>query len=164
MVELYDRFSSIPYWMALRVLRDPSAAEDLTQEVFLQLWRKPDVFLPGRGSFCGWLATVARNRAIDMLRKRKPEDNTDEVVLANPVNFGELAERACMMHKVQRAMGSLPLQQRRMLELAFFEGQTHTEITASTGVPLGTVKTRIRTALLTLRKSNEFMSKRKGSQ
>jgi RNA polymerase sigma-70 factor (ECF subfamily) len=155
MAEIYDRFSSVVYSVALRILREPAAAEDVMQEVFIQLWRKPDAYVSHRGSLCAWLAVVARNRSIDTLRRRRPEDSTEDVVLSSPVNYADLAERECMMDKVHKAMLALPEEQRHMVELAFFQGQTHTEIAEATGDPLGTVKTRIRSALLSLRKALE---------
>ena len=155
MAEIYDRFSSVVYSVALRILREPAAAEDVMQEVFMQLWRNPDAYVSQRGSLCAWLAVVARNRAIDTLRRRRPEDSTEDIILASPTNYADLAERECMMDKVHKAMLALPPEQRHMVELAFFQGQTHTEIAQATGDPLGTVKTRIRSALLSLRKALE---------
>jgi RNA polymerase sigma-70 factor (ECF subfamily) len=153
MAEIYDRFSSVVYSVSLRILREPSAAEDVLQEVFMHLWRNPDTYVSQRGSLCAWLAVVARNRSIDVIRRRRPEDSTEDVILASGINYSDLAERECMMEKVRKAMVALPDEQRRMVELAFFEGQTHTEIAEATGDPLGTVKTRIRSALLSLRKA-----------
>lgn len=153
MAEIYDRFSSVVYSVALRVLREPAAAEDVLQDVFIQLWRNPDAYVSKRGSLCAWLAVVARNRAIDVLRRRRPEDSAEDIVIASPTNYADLAERECMMDKVHKAMLALPQEQRQMVELAFFQGQTHTEIAEATGDPLGTVKTRIRSALLSLRKA-----------
>lgn len=153
MAEIYDRFASVVYSVSLRILREPAAAEDVLQEVFIQLWRNPDSYVSHRGSLCAWLVVVARNRSIDVLRRRKPEDSTEDIILASPTNYADLAERECMMGKVHKAMLALPAEQRQMVELAFFQGQTHTEIAEATGDPLGTVKTRIRTALLALRKS-----------
>src|ERR1700678_904449 len=82
MAELYDRYSSVVYAVALRVLGDTGAAEDVLQEVFLQLWRNPSAFDAARGSLASWLAVIARNRAIDSLRKRRPETDIEDVVLS----------------------------------------------------------------------------------
>jgi RNA polymerase sigma-70 factor, ECF subfamily len=153
MAQLFDRYSKIVYSVALRVLRDPSAAEDVLQEIFMQVWRKPESFISTRGSMGGWLAVLARNRSIDALRRRKPQDSVDDVVLASPYNLAEEAERTAMMERARGVMVGLPLDQRKVLEMAFFDGLTHTEIAELTGSPLGTVKTRIRTALLVLRKA-----------
>jgi RNA polymerase sigma-70 factor, ECF subfamily len=150
---LYDRYSAIVYSVALRVLTDTGAAEDVLQEVFLQLWRNPAAFDSARGNMGPWLAVIARNRAIDALRKRRPESDLEDVVVAAPVNIAEEAERAQAAGRVRAALAGMPDPQRKVLELAYFEGLTHTEIAQKTGEPLGTIKTRIRAGLMTLRKS-----------
>lgn len=149
---LYDRYSSIVYSVALRVLGDTGAAEDVLQEVFLQLWRNPASFDSARGNMGPWLSVIARNRAIDALRKRRPETDIDDVVVTAPVNLAEEAERAQAAGKVRAALAGMPEAQRKALELAYFEGMTHTEIAQKTGEPLGTIKTRIRAGLMALRK------------
>jgi RNA polymerase sigma-70 factor, ECF subfamily len=153
MEEIFRRYSGPVYSVALRVLHDTGQAEDVLQEVFLQLWRNPTAFVQDRGSLGAWLVVVARNRAIDLLRRRKPSDSVEDVVLASSVNVADEAERNVMMEKVHRALAELPSEQRKSLELAYFEGLSHTEIASRTGDPLGTVKTRIRQALITLRKA-----------
>ena len=153
MEEIFRRYSGPVYSVALRVLRDSGQAEDVLQEVFLQLWRKPAAFVQNRGSLGAWLVVIARNRAIDVLRRRKPSDSVDDVVLASTVNVADEAERNTMMEKVRRVIADLPMEQRKSLELAYFEGLSHTEIASRTGDPLGTVKTRIRQALISLRKA-----------
>ena len=150
---LFDRYSRLVYSVALRVLRDPTAAEDVMQEVFMQIWRQPDAFTAARGSLGGWLAIVARNRSIDVLRRKRPCTSIDDVPLASPLNLANEAEQALLMERARGAIQKLPREQRKSLELAFFDGLTHTEIAEITGDPLGTVKTRIRSALLTLRKA-----------
>jgi RNA polymerase sigma-70 factor (ECF subfamily) len=153
MAKLYDRYSSIVYSVALRVLGETGAAEDVLQEVFMQLWRNPGVFDSSRGNLAAWLAVISRNRAIDAIRKRHPEtDIADVVVSVEPDLTGD-AERARAMEKVRGALGAIPSAQRSALEMAYFEGLTHTEIAAKTGEPLGTIKTRIRAGLLALRKA-----------
>lgn len=152
---LYDRYSKVVYSVALRVLRDPAAAEDVLQDVFLALWRRPETFVSARGSLGGWLAVVSRNRAIDTLRRRRPSEEVEEVYLASPFNLAEEAERNAMMQRVRAIVMHLPLEQRKTLEMAYFDGLTQSEIAEITGDPLGTVKTRIRTALLSLRKELE---------
>jgi RNA polymerase sigma-70 factor (ECF subfamily) len=152
MAALYDRYSRVVYSVALRVLRDASAAEDVLQEIFMQVWRTPDSFVSARGSLAGWLAVVTRNRSIDTLRRRKPTEQVEDVALASPTNLAEEGERNIMMQRARVVIAQLPLEQRKTLEMAFFDGLTHTEIAEMTGDPLGTVKTRIRSALLTLRK------------
>jgi len=153
MAKLYDRYSPIVYSVALRVLGDTGAAEDVLQEVFMQLWRNPGVFDCSRGNLAAWLAVISRNRAIDAIRKRRPDtDIADVIVSVEPELAGD-AERARAMEKVRGALGAMPSAQRSALEMAYFEGLTHTEIAAKTGEPLGTIKTRIRAGLLALRKA-----------
>jgi RNA polymerase sigma-70 factor (ECF subfamily) len=153
MAEVFDRYSSIVYSVALRILREAGQAEDMVQEIFLGIWRKPTSFVEGRGSLGGWLVVVARNRAIDLLRRRKPSDSVEDVVLASRVDLAVEAERNIVIEKVRTAMKDLPQQQQDSVELAFFEGLSHSEIAERTGDPLGTVKTRIRLALMSLRKA-----------
>lgn len=153
MTELFDQYSGMVYSVALRVLKDPGQAEDVMQEIFFQVWRNPDAFVAGRGSLGAWLAVMARNRAIDALRRRRPTDSVDDVVLASSSDLGSEIERNRMMERVREVMRNLPMEQQTSVQLAFFEGLTHSEIAAKTGDPLGTVKTRIRSALMTLRKA-----------
>jgi RNA polymerase sigma-70 factor (ECF subfamily) len=153
MAMLYDRYSSIVYAVALRVLCDTAAAEDVMQEVFMRLWRSPQSFDSSRGSLGPWLAVIARNRAIDVVRKRHPETDIEDVVVSVEPDLAGEAERARAMEKVRGALGAMPSAQRGALEMAYFEGLTHTEIAAKTGEPLGTIKTRIRAGLLALRKA-----------
>jgi RNA polymerase sigma-70 factor, ECF subfamily len=153
MATLFDRYSRIVYSVALRVLRDPSSAEDVLQEVFMQVWRNPERLRSTTGgSVGGWLAVVSRNRSIDALRRRRPMDEFEETTLASSTNLADEMERAGMMDKARKVIYQLPVDQRKTLEMAFFDGLTHTEIAEMTGDPLGTVKSRIRSALLTLRK------------
>ena len=153
MTNLFDRYGSMVYSVALRVLKDPGHAEDVMQDIFFQLWENPRAFVSSRGSLGGWLLVVARNRAIDALRRRKPSDPVDEVVLPAKTNLASEAECNTIMEKVRVVLNGLPADQQKSLQLAFFEGLSHSEIAARTGDPLGTVKTRIRTALMTVRKA-----------
>jgi RNA polymerase sigma-70 factor (ECF subfamily) len=155
MASLFDRYAKLVYSVALRVLRDPAAAEDVLQEIFMQIWRRPESFSATRGSLGGWLAVVARNRSIDFLRRRRPMESVEEVVLASASNLGDESERHLMTEKARVLMEQLPQVQRKTVEMAFFDGLTHAEIAEMTGEPLGTVKTRIRSALLALRKAFE---------
>ena len=152
MADLYDRYAGVVYGVSLRVLANTAAAEDVVQEVFLQLWRNPQAFDADRGRLAPWLAVIARNRAIDLLRKRPLEDNIDEMPIATGVNLEDEAAQNLAVEKVRGVLVQLPQDQRKALEMAFFEGMTHTEIAGKTGEPLGTVKTRIRSGLLALRK------------
>jgi RNA polymerase sigma-70 factor (ECF subfamily) len=153
MTELFDQYSGMVYSVALRVLKDPGQAEDVMQEIFIQVWRNPNAFVSGRGSLGAWLAVMARNRAIDLLRRRRPTDSVDDVVLASSTDLGSEVERNRMIEKVRGVLKDLPMEQQKSVEMAFFEGMTHSEIAERTGDPLGTVKTRIRSALMTLRKA-----------
>jgi RNA polymerase sigma-70 factor (ECF subfamily) len=153
MATLYDRYSRIVYSVSLRVLRDAAAAEDVLQEIFMQIWRSPDGFVSAKGSLAGWLAVVARNRSIDTLRRKRPTEQVEDVALAMPGNLADEAERNLMIEKAKVVIAQLPKDQRKTLEMAFFDGLTHSEIAEMTGDPLGTVKTRIRSALLVLRKA-----------
>lgn len=153
MEAIFKRYSGPVYSVALRVLHDSGQAEDVMQEIFLQLWRNPQAFVLGRGSLGAWLVVVARNRAIDVVRRRKPTDAVEDVTLAAPCDLAAEAERNAMMEKVRSILASLPVEQRKSLELAYFEGLSHTEIASRTGDPLGTVKTRIRLGLMSLRKA-----------
>jgi RNA polymerase sigma-70 factor, ECF subfamily len=153
MASIFDRYSKVVYSVALRVLRDPAAAEDILQEVFMQIWRNPDGFTAARGSLGGWLTIVSRNRSIDILRRKRPSTSVDDIALASPYNLADEAERNSLMERARTVIHKLPTEQRKTLEMAFFDGLTHSEIAEMTGDPLGTVKTRIRGALLTLRKA-----------
>jgi RNA polymerase sigma-70 factor (ECF subfamily) len=150
---LFDRYSKIVYSVSLRVLRDTASAEDVMQEIFMQIWRNPNSFVATRGSLGGWLAVVSRNRSIDTLRRKRPSEQVEEMNLPSSCNLADEAERSIMMERARAAMVTLPVEQRKTLEMAFFDGLTHSEIAEMTGDPLGTVKTRIRSALGTLRKA-----------
>ncbi len=113
MEDLFRRYSGAVYSVALRVLHDSGQAEDVLQEVFLQLWRNPTAFVQQRGSLGGWLVVVARNRAIDLLRRRKPTDSVEDVVLASSVNVAEEAERNTTMQKVRQVIAGLPQEQQK---------------------------------------------------
>jgi RNA polymerase sigma-70 factor (ECF subfamily) len=153
MAVLFDRYSRIVYSVSLRVLRDTAAAEDVMQEIFMQIWRNPNSFVAAKGSLGGWLSVVARNRSIDTLRRKRPSEQVEELNLASAFNLAEDSERNLLMERARAAVVLLPAEQRKALEMAFFDGLTHSEIAEMTGDPLGTVKTRIRSALLTLRKA-----------
>ncbi|HEV2471374.1 MAG TPA: sigma-70 family RNA polymerase sigma factor, partial [Chthonomonadales bacterium] len=152
MASFFDRYSGLVYSVALRVLNDSGEAEDVMQEIFIQIWQDPGKFVSGRGSLGGWLVVVARNRAIDRLRRRKPSDPVELFALPSSVNLDRESERAILLERVRGVMTGLPPEQRKSLELAFFDGLSHSEIAEKTGEPLGTVKTRIRLALIAIRK------------
>jgi RNA polymerase sigma-70 factor (ECF subfamily) len=153
MASIFDRYSGIVYSVALRVLKDPAQAEDVMQDIFIQVWKNPASFVSGRGSLGAWLAVVARNRAIDCLRRRRPTDSVEDVVLAASTDLAAESERNVLMEQVRVHLHQLPPEQRKSVEMAYFEGLSHSEISEKTGDALGTVKTRIRLALISLRKA-----------
>jgi RNA polymerase sigma-70 factor (ECF subfamily) len=155
MAALFDKYSRLVYSIALRVLREPGLAEDVMQEVLLQVWRQPGGFVSQRGSLGAWLAVVARNRSIDVIRRRANLTPLEDLVLPEPKNLQRSVEENHLMDQVRVAVDTLPKEQQTPLHMAYFEGLTHTEISERTGTPLGTVKTRIRTALTTVRRALE---------
>lgn len=150
--QLYDRYSGLVYSEAKRILRDAGAAEEILQDLFYQVWRTAEKFDAARGSLAGWLLVAARNRAISKLRRKTGK--TEELVENGVRVSGDLESQASqnlLLDKVKAVMGSLPSGQREAVEFAYFEGMSHSEIAEKTGQPLGTVKTRIRTAMETLK-------------
>ncbi len=141
--------------VALRVLRERADAEEVLQETFIEVWRRAREYAPSRGSVEAWLLTIARTRAIDRLRSRAARGRMAEAVSAEPAQAGPklpdmLSATAEDAMRVQAALCALPVEQRMALELAYWEGLSQTEIATRTGQPLGTVKTRVRLALLKL--------------
>jgi RNA polymerase sigma-70 factor (ECF subfamily) len=153
MAAVFDRYSRIVYCIALRVLKEPSLAEDVMQEVLLQVWKRPQSFVAQRGNLAAWLSVVARNRSIDVLRKRAPLDPIGELPLPDPRDMAAQSEQTWLIDKVRSVIETLPAEQQNPLELAYFQGLSHSEIAERTGSPLGTVKTRIRAGLVTIRKA-----------
>lgn len=150
---LYDRYSKPVYSVALRVLRDPLSAEDVLQEVFMQVWRSPESFLTVRGSFGGWLTVITRNRSIDALRRKRPANVVPDISLSSPYDLSAESERRSMAEQARSVISKLPSDQRKMLEMAFFDGLTHSEIAEMTAEPPEIVTARICGALLSLRKA-----------
>jgi RNA polymerase sigma-70 factor (ECF subfamily) len=159
LAELYDRHARPIYSLALRILQDPADAEDIVQEVFAQAWRQASRYDAKRGQVAAWLLTLARSRAIDRLRARRarPEPLADQHAADAMIDQAVAADTrlvsAEQAARVRAALDALPLLQRMAIELAYYEGLTHTEIAERLEQPLGTVKTRIRTAMLKLRDS-----------
>ena len=148
---LYDAYHRLVFGIGLRMLGEPTLAEDLTQAVFMKLWSAPEAFRGG--SFVAWLSRVARNRALDTLRSRAARPETELPASEIPVD-GSLDDDLFSRLDAQRvrdALAGLPLEQRSLIEMGFFGGITHQEIAARTGTPLGTVKTRIRGGLRRMR-------------
>ena len=153
MATLFDRYSKIVYSVALRVLSDPASAEDILQEVFMQLWRTPGSVAAAGESLGGWLAVLARNRSIDTLRRKRPSDLIDAIALASPTDLSGETGRNRLAERARTLLHQLPSEQRKTLEMAFFDGLTHSEIAEMTGERVATVKTTLRTALLTMREA-----------
>ena len=157
---LYDRYSDYVFSVCLRMVGDIQLAEDLTQEVYLRLWRRPDLYDASRGRFVTWLLSVARNRGIDERRSRgrrfryeTPPSPAAEEMLASAAT-AEGDDAAILSDErvvIQKALASLPPEQRLAIQLAYFGGYTQQEIAAGLSQPLGTVKTRIRLGLQKLR-------------
>jgi RNA polymerase sigma-70 factor, ECF subfamily len=155
MAQLYDRYSSVVYAVALRVLGDTAAAEDVLQEIFMQLWRNPGAFDASRGNLAPWLAVITRHRAVDVLRKRRPQTEISETLISFEHDLAGDADRGRIVEKVRAVLKEMPSPQRSALEMAYFGGYSHSEISEKTGEPLGTIKTRIRSGLMLLRKAVE---------
>jgi RNA polymerase sigma-70 factor, ECF subfamily len=151
---LYDRYGGLVYAESIRILRDAGAAEEVLQDLFLQIWRTAEKFNPERGSLPGWLLVAARNRSISRLRRRdsRPNDELTETSVVLPCNLESSAAQNQLLGRVKKALGGLPNGQREAIELAYFEGMSHSEIAGRTGAPLGTIKTWIRTAMDTLKR------------
>ena len=162
--ELYERHSRIVYSLVLRILRQGSTAEEVVQDVFLQLWRNSARYDTSR-PFVPWLLTLARNRALDHLRlkserQRRREEQTEEfpqIASAAPEYEKALDEKR-RAERVRALIGSLPSAQKKAIELAYFEGLSHSEIAAALNEPLGTVKSWIRNGLMRLKESLQATS------
>ena len=154
--QFYDRYSPTVYSLALRILRMQSDAEDLLQEVFLQVWRQAKVYSAERGSPEAWLINIARSRAIDKLRAIRRRERSfvltdDPATAESPDNVETSAGQSETKLIMNSALATLPEAQRRVLELAYFDGLSQSEIAAQLAEPLGTVKTRMRSAILRLK-------------
>jgi RNA polymerase sigma-70 factor (ECF subfamily) len=159
--ELYDRHSRIVYGLVLRIVQHAASAEEVAQDVFLQLWRNASHYDGSRGAFLPWLLTMARNRALDHLRlkserQRRREEQSEELppVVSAP-DFESSLDQKRRTARVRELMSALEPRQRRAIELAFFEGLTHSEIASALQEPLGTVKSWIRNGLLRLKEGLE---------
>ena len=158
--ELYDRYRTMAYSIALRITADASAAEDVVQDAFLGAWRNAARYVEGRGSVKTWLLAIVHHRAIDAVRRRRPTTELPDLELPPPVALTEpdvWMEVAAGIDAelVRRALAELSEVQRQALELAYFGGLTQQEIADRTETPLGTVKSRMRLGLLAMRRSLE---------
>lgn len=147
--ELFDRHAGLVNGLALRILRNATDAEDVVQEVFVQAWRQRGRFDQSRGSLQAWLCTITRTRALDRLRRmaarREEPEESAPAPSARPATEDQMS--------VRKALAALSEDQRRALELAYYEGLTQTEIAERLNEPLGTVKTRIRAGMTRLREA-----------
>jgi RNA polymerase sigma-70 factor (ECF subfamily) len=149
---LFDRHAPLVNGLARRILRDGGEAEDVVQDVFVQVWRDAARFDRGRGSVQAWICIIARSRAVDRLRRRRSRrEDGDTAPPAPPAPHRTGDDAPVIAATVRRALDGLPVEQRQPLELAYYEGLTQVEIAERLGEPLGTIKTRMRTALLRLR-------------
>ncbi|HXN46739.1 MAG TPA: sigma-70 family RNA polymerase sigma factor [Bryobacteraceae bacterium] len=156
LAELYDRYGRLAFSLILRVVRDAATAEDLVQETFLRVWNRAQGFDAERGALGPWLLAVARNRAIDYLRATGGRERhafdleqTDHPALYTDMERDLLTSDSA--RRVKAAMAKLPSQQREVIELAYFEGLSQSEMAERMGQPIGTVKTWVRAALKRLR-------------
>ena len=154
---LYDRYAGMLSSVLNRILSDKQAAEEILQDIFYQLWRTAARFDASRGSVPGWLVVIGRNRAISLLRRHIPSQGEEllENTVVLPVNLESKVAQEQLLWRVKGALEGLPKDQRAAVELAYFQGMTHSEIARCTGDPLGTVKTRLRSAMETLKRNLE---------
>ena len=154
---LYGRFGRPVYSLGLRLLGTREAAEELTQDVFLTAWRKAARFDPARGRLSTWLMTIAHNLAVDRLRRETGVSRPTLVFVDEVPDAPGVDEESAMMERdaALRALASLSDAERRLLARAYFRGLTAREIAEADGIPLGTVKTRLRSALIKVRRAND---------
>ena len=152
---LYDRYAGMLSSVLNRILRDQQAAEEILQDIFFQLWRAPSGFDPARGSLPGWLMVIARNRAISRLRRHNPAAGEEllDTSAVSTLHIETAVAQQQLLGRVKGALENLPAEQRAVIELAYFEGMSHSEIARRTGDPLGTVKTRLRSGVETLKRT-----------
>jgi RNA polymerase sigma-70 factor (ECF subfamily) len=153
LAELYDRYGGLAYSVALRILDDPGWAEDVVQDAFLKLWHGAGRFDSRRGSLRTWVITTVRNRSIDYLRGRSAHERQEREIPADTAATGAGSDpwsdvsASIEREVVKDALASLPAEQRQAVELSYFGGYSHREISEMVGVPLSTVKSRMRLAL-----------------
>jgi RNA polymerase sigma-70 factor (ECF subfamily) len=153
---LYDRYGRLIFSMALRVVQDRGAAEEITQDVFLRCWRSLDRYQPSQGSLASWLLSITHNRAIDELRSRRGKNTRREIsedALQPQAAIDPGFDEALLRGEIQQALASLPAAQRDVIELVFWSGLTRREIAERLNLPLGTVHTRLRLGMDKLREA-----------
>jgi RNA polymerase sigma-70 factor, ECF subfamily len=162
--ELYDRHSRIVYALVVRILQQSPTAEEVVQDVFLQLWRNAAQYQVARGPFVPWLLTLARNRALDHLRlkserQRRREDQTEELpAISQAPEYEKALDEKRRAERVRSLIGTLSAPQKKAIEMAYFEGLSHSEIANALHEPLGTVKSWIRNGLLRLKEGLQTAS------
>ncbi len=148
--ELYDQFGSYVFGLAARVIGDRHAAEDVTQEVFLSLWERPEAYEPERGRLRTFLGTLAHRRAVDVVRReeaRRRRAARDSATALPIPDVGELAMAIVTAEQVRAEVERLPQEQRDAIELAYFGGRTYRQVAVELGIPEGTAKSRLRLGL-----------------
>jgi RNA polymerase sigma-70 factor (ECF subfamily) len=164
---LYDRHSSRVYAVALRILGDAMSAEEITQDVFLKLWSRAKSYLSSRGAFATWLLTIARNAALDRLRleRRRPaiSDDVEPDQVWQDIPDGDSNWEEARWRSLHFAVQALPQEQRQVIELAYYQGLSHSQIARHLGWPVGTVKTRLRLGMEQLRQ-NWLADEREGEK
>jgi RNA polymerase sigma-70 factor (ECF subfamily) len=156
LASLYDTTSRTVYGLLLRILADPSAAEEVLLDVYTQVWRQAGGYSRERGTPMAWITTIARSRAIDRLRRTRQEQQRTEPLdeaarCAGGVSVEDEASAGEVRAVVRAALDALAPEQREVIELAYYGGMSHSEIAAARGLPLGTVKTRTRLGMMRLR-------------
>jgi RNA polymerase sigma factor (sigma-70 family) len=148
--EVYDQFSSFVFGLALRVIGDRTAAEDVAQDVFISVWEQPERFDPTRGSMRAFLGTVTHRRSVDLIRREEARRRRETRTSTEPVVDRAVDDDALTVvasREVRQAVASLPPAQREAVELAYFEGHTYRQVALALGIPEGTAKSRLRLAL-----------------
>jgi RNA polymerase sigma-70 factor (ECF subfamily) len=148
--EIYDQYASFVYGLALRVIGDRRAAEDVSQDVFTALWERPAAFDPARGSLRTWLGTLAHRRSVDHVRREEARRRRAERAASHrdiPPDVEEIATALITAERVRAALGLLPSEQQRAIQLAYFAGLTYRQVADVLGIPEGTAKSRLRLGL-----------------
>lgn len=151
---VYDQVAATVFGIVRRVVRDPAQSEEVTQDVLLEVWRNAAKFDPGRGSATAWVMTLAHRRAVDRVRSVQKESERERRTAVADVPFDEVAEAvesSLERERVRRCLGSLTELQRESVTLAYYGGYTYNQVASLLGVPGGTIKTRMRDALIRLR-------------
>jgi RNA polymerase sigma factor (sigma-70 family) len=150
LTDVYDQYSSFVYGLAARVIGDHRAAEDVTQDVFVSIWERPETFDPSRGSLRTWLGTLAHRRAVDYVRREEARRRRSQREAARSVSAPDVDEMAMALvtaEKVREALEVLPPEQRDAIQLAYFGGKTYREVGLALEIPEGTAKSRLRLGL-----------------